>query len=84
MPDPVSDRRLMCVKRDLHDGTQQRPISLGLELRSVEESIPAAMENLRLQVAHFAKSLDEAVVDLQELSRNPHPWAAPTPRAARD
>ena len=63
------------IERDLHDGTQQRLVSLGLELRGIDASIPPGHDALRHQVAGTAKALEEAVVDLQEISRGLHPAA---------
>jgi signal transduction histidine kinase len=61
------------IERDLHDGTQQRLVSLGLELRGIEASIPPELGDLRSDVAQAVKSLEETVVELQELSRGLHP-----------
>ena len=69
----AADEARRRIERDLHDGTQQRLVSLGLELRGVEDAIPSELEDLRRHLADTAKSLEEAVVDLQELSRGLHP-----------
>lgn len=63
------------IERDLHDGTQQRLVSIGLELRGVASAVPAGHDDLRNQLTGTAKALDDAVVDLQELSRGLHPAA---------
>jgi signal transduction histidine kinase len=69
----AADEARRRVERDLHDGTQQRLVSLGLELRGIGEAIPPELDEVRTQLARTAKSLDDAVVDLQELSRGLHP-----------
>jgi signal transduction histidine kinase len=69
----AADEARRRIERDLHDGTQQRLVSLGLELRGVDEAIPSGLEDLRDRLAHATKSLDDAVIDLQELSRGLHP-----------
>jgi signal transduction histidine kinase len=69
----ASDAARRRIERDLHDGAQQRLVSLGLELRGIEAAIPPAREDLRRQVSATAKSLEETVIDLQELSRGLHP-----------
>jgi signal transduction histidine kinase len=69
----AADEARRRIERDLHDGTQQRLVSLGLELRGVEDAVPPELEDIRQQLADTAKSLEEAVVDLQELSRGLHP-----------
>jgi signal transduction histidine kinase len=61
------------IERDLHDGTQQRLVSLGLELRTAEAMVPPGGEELRAQLSHSAQGLAEAVEDLQEISRGIHP-----------
>jgi signal transduction histidine kinase len=61
------------IERDLHDGTQQRLVALGLELRSAEEMVPPALTELKAQLAGTAKGLAGATEDLRELSRGIHP-----------
>jgi signal transduction histidine kinase len=63
------------IERNLHDGTQQRLVALGLELRGIASSVPPGNDVLRGQVADTAKALEETVVDLQEISRGLHPAA---------
>jgi len=61
------------IERDLHDGTQQRLVSLGLDLRSAEAMVPPGSDELGAQLARSAEGLAEAVEDLQEISRGIHP-----------
>lgn len=61
------------IERDLHDGTQQRLVSLGLELRVTEAMVPPESDELRAQLTRTAQRLAEAVGDLQEVSRGIHP-----------
>ena len=61
------------IERDLHDGTQQRLISLGLELRSAEAMVPPELTELKAQLARTATGLAGATDDLQEISRGIHP-----------
>jgi signal transduction histidine kinase len=67
----ASDEARRRIERDLHDGTQQRLVSLGLELRAA--LVPAGSEELRAQLSGTAQGLGEAVEDLQEISRGIHP-----------
>ena len=60
-------------ERDLHDGAQQRLVSLGLELRMAEASVPSELPALREQISHFVKSVTGVSDDLRELSRGIHP-----------
>jgi signal transduction histidine kinase len=61
------------IERDLHDGTQQRLISLGLELRSAEAMVPPELTELRAELSETAKRLASATEDLRELAQGIHP-----------
>jgi signal transduction histidine kinase len=69
----ASDETRRRIERDLHDGTQQRLVSLGLELRAAEAMVPPDQEELRTQLAHTAEGLSGAIEELQEISRGIHP-----------
>src|SRR5262245_19603595 len=43
----AADKARWRIERDLHDGIQQRLVSLALELRALEASLPAGAEELR-------------------------------------
>jgi signal transduction histidine kinase len=60
-------------ERDLHDGAQQRIVSLGLELRNAEALVPPELRALNDQISRIATGLAEVTQDLQELSRGIHP-----------
>ncbi len=61
------------IERDLHDGTQQRLVSLALELRGAEAGVRPEQEELRAQLAQVARGLAAATEDLQRISRGIHP-----------
>jgi signal transduction histidine kinase len=61
------------IERDLHDGTQQRLVSLALELRGAEATVPPEQEELAALLAHAARGLAAATEDLQQISRGIHP-----------
>ena len=61
------------LERDLHDGAQQRLVSLGLQLRVAEEAVPPELDKLRGQLAHVLAGLTGVSADLQEISRGIHP-----------
>jgi signal transduction histidine kinase len=61
------------IERDLHDGTQQRLVSLALELRGAEAIVPPEQDALTAQLARVASGLAAATEDLQQLSRGIHP-----------
>ena len=60
-------------ERDLHDGAQQRLVSLGLELRAAEATLPREFGDLRRVLSRLGTGLNEVVDDLRELSRGLHP-----------
>jgi PAS domain S-box-containing protein len=61
------------IERDLHDGAQQRLVSLGLEMRSAEASVPAELSAFKDQISHLVTGLAGVAEDLQEISRGIHP-----------
>ena len=69
----ASDDARRRIERDLHDGTQQRLISLGLAVRAAEADVPPDKGDLRADLSRIATGLADAVADLQETSRGIHP-----------
>jgi signal transduction histidine kinase len=61
------------IERNLHDGTQQRLVSLGLAIRSAEASLPVELSDVHARLSDIADGLTEALEDLQEISRGIHP-----------
>jgi signal transduction histidine kinase len=69
----ASDDARRRIERDLHDGTQQRLVSLGLSVRAVEADVPPELGTLRSQLSKIATGLTDAATELQEISRGIHP-----------
>ncbi len=69
----ASDESRRRIERNLHDGTQQRLVSLGLALRAAEANLAPERQDVQDQLSHVAIGLAEAVEDLQEISRGIHP-----------
>jgi signal transduction histidine kinase len=69
----ASDEARRRIERDLHDGTQQRLVSLGLAARTAETDVRAGRGDLRADLARIAAGLADAAAELQELSRGIHP-----------
>jgi signal transduction histidine kinase len=69
----AADETRRRIERDLHDGTQQRLVSLGLELRAAEALASPEQTALRAELSNALKSLAGAVEELQEISRGIHP-----------
>jgi signal transduction histidine kinase len=71
----ASDEARRRIERDLHDGTQQRLVSLGLAARLAEADAGAGRADLRAELSRIGAGLADAVTELQELSRGIHPAA---------
>jgi signal transduction histidine kinase len=61
------------IERDLHDGAQQRLVSLALEMRTAEASVPPELYALKDRISHLVTGLAGVAEDLQEISRGIHP-----------
>ena len=61
------------LERDLHDGAQQRLVSLGLQLRIAEASVPSELQSLREQISDVVDGLVGVSEEVQEISRGIHP-----------
>ena len=61
------------IQRDLHDGAQQRLVSLALRLRAAQATIPPYLEGLATALGDVAAGLDAALDELRELARGIHP-----------
>jgi signal transduction histidine kinase len=61
------------IERDLHDGTQQWLVSLALDVRNAQASVPDTQPQLRTELAGIADGLVAALDNLREISRGIHP-----------
>jgi signal transduction histidine kinase len=61
------------IERDLHDGLQQRLVTLGLQVRAAEVSVPPAAAELKWELARVASGLMDVLMDVREISRGIHP-----------
>jgi signal transduction histidine kinase len=61
------------LERDLHDGAQQRLVSLALSLRVATDALKAEPERGRRLLEESRAALDEAIDELRELARGIHP-----------
>ncbi|WP_171906678.1 GAF domain-containing protein [Jiangella alba] len=61
------------LERDLHDGAQQRLVSLALELRNVQAEVPAELTGLGAALGRLAEDVTAVLDELRELSRGIHP-----------
>jgi signal transduction histidine kinase len=69
----ASDETRRRIERDLHDGAQQRLITLTVALRRADAKLPSGADELRADLTRVAEGLITAVDELRELSRGIHP-----------
>lgn len=69
----AADHTRRQIERDLHDGTQQRLIAIALQVQAIEDAMPPGLDQVKDQLRRTAQALDEAIADLQEISRGLHP-----------
>jgi signal transduction histidine kinase len=69
----TADQTRRRIERDLHDGAQQRLVSLALQLRAAQAAVPPDLDNLGAELDGVAAGLNGALEELQELSRGIHP-----------
>jgi GAF domain-containing protein len=61
------------IERDLHDGTQQRLISLGFDVQRVLATVPSELQETRAGLERIDQEIDSVLDDVRKLSRGLHP-----------
>jgi signal transduction histidine kinase len=69
----AADETRRRIERDLHDGTQQQLVSLMLELRAVQATVPAQLGELEGGLSRIAGRLAEVFDQVREISHGIHP-----------
>jgi signal transduction histidine kinase len=69
----AADETRRRIERDLHDGIQQRLVSLGLELRAAQATVPAQLGELEDVLSRVGEGLASVFDELREISRGIHP-----------
>src|SRR5207253_2973816 len=69
----AADQTRRRIERDLHDGVQQRLVSLALAQRGAEAMVPPELPELQEQLSRVADGLAGALEELQEISRGIQP-----------
>lgn len=69
----AADKARRRIERDLHDGAQQRLVTLALELDAMASELPPDREQLRAELANTRQRLTGALDELRELSHGIHP-----------
>ena len=61
------------LERDLHDGAQQRLVSLGMEACMAQGLVPPELDDLQSRVSRIVSGLIDVSEELHELSHGIHP-----------
>ncbi|HEY2078695.1 MAG TPA: histidine kinase [Streptosporangiaceae bacterium] len=61
------------IERNLHDGAQQRLVSLTLDLRAAQAGLPPRTGGVAQQLDRIAAGMDGLLDDLREIARGLHP-----------
>jgi PAS domain S-box-containing protein len=69
----AADNERRRLERNLHDGAQQRLVSLALSLRLATGHVASAPEQAVSELKEAAHDLAEAIAELRELARGLHP-----------
>jgi signal transduction histidine kinase len=69
----AADQTRRRIERDLHDGVQQRLVSLLLAQRTAQTMVPPGLSELQARLSEVADGLAGALKELQEISRGIHP-----------
>ena len=69
----ASDETRRRIERDLHDGAQQRLVSLGLGFRVAQKAVPPDNPGLKRELDGLADGIVEVLEELRELSSGIHP-----------
>jgi len=69
----ASDATRRRIERDLHDGAQQRLVSLALDLRAAEAAAPPGSGELLRQLDRVAAGLDGVLDDLRKIASGLNP-----------
>jgi signal transduction histidine kinase len=69
----TADEARRHLERDLHDGAQQSLVSLAVQVRAAEASLPPELNDQRRTYSDIVNALNDILGDLQELSRGIHP-----------
>jgi signal transduction histidine kinase len=69
----AADEARKRIERDLHDGIQQRLISVGLTLRATQATVPAQLHQVQGALSRAAEGLASMSDELREISHGIHP-----------
>jgi signal transduction histidine kinase len=69
----TADQTRQKIERDLHDGAQQRLVSLALQLRAAQAAVPPELGQLGADLERVTAGLINAQEELREYARGIHP-----------
>jgi signal transduction histidine kinase len=69
----TADETRRRIERDLHDGAQQRLVTLALQVRGAQERVPAEAGELRAELDDVAGGITEVLDEVREMARGIHP-----------
>jgi PAS domain S-box-containing protein len=69
----ASDEARRRIERNLHDGTQQRLVAIGLDLQSLGATVPAKQHDTRAGLDRVMREIEAVLEDVRELSQGLHP-----------
>ncbi|HEX4559887.1 MAG TPA: GAF domain-containing protein [Mycobacterium sp.] len=71
----AADETRRRLERNLHDGAQQRAVSLGLQLRLAQRLVPAELDKLTKLLSDIDSAVTGLCEELREISHGLHPAA---------
>jgi signal transduction histidine kinase len=69
----ASDDARRRIERNLHDGAQQRLVSLGLRIRTLEASVSQEQDEIRTELRRLGGEVTGIIDELREISRGIYP-----------
>jgi signal transduction histidine kinase len=69
----TADQTRRRIERDLHDGAQQRLVTLALQLREAQAEVPPQLGRLNAELDRVAVGLSSTLDELREFARGIHP-----------
>ena len=69
----AGDQARRRFERNLHDGVQQRLVSLALRLRRIERRLPGEQPELKAALSETVQELNEATDEVREVAQGIHP-----------
>jgi GAF domain-containing protein len=69
----TADQTRRRIERDLHDGAQQRLVTIALQVRAAQAKVPAQLDKLTAELDQVAVGLSSTLDELREFARGIHP-----------